>query len=115
WGGMLSGLAGLIGLDTETWRFSWDTFTSSWGGMLGEFFAVDMWGDDPWGALGKVVWNVGSLFIPGYNIAKALKFLRHADAPTPHVDAPSTHRGGDTDAPANRGVADGQGNRGDAD
>ncbi|GGA56580.1 hypothetical protein GCM10011490_03030 [Pseudoclavibacter endophyticus] len=115
WGGLLSGLSGLIGLDTGTWSFSWDTFTSSWGGMLGEFFAVDMWGDDPWGALGKVVWNVGSLFIPGYNIAKVLKFLKHADVPTPHVDAPSTHRGGDADAPTNRGDADGQSNRGDSD
>ncbi|MGO2111393.1 MAG: hypothetical protein ACTH31_07245 [Pseudoclavibacter sp.] len=113
WGGLLSGLGGLIGLDTSTWTFSWDTFTSSWGGMLGEFFAVDMWADDPWGALGKVVWNVGSMFIPGYNIVKALKFLKHADVPTPHVDAPSA-KGPDADSPSSRGDTDSPNDRGDS-
>lgn len=101
WGGMLSGLAGLIGLDTNTWSFSWDTFTSSWGGMLGEFFAVDMWADDPGRALGKVLWNIGSLFIPGYNVAKVLKFLKHADVPPVHradPDAPNPTRA-DPDTP----------------
>ena len=95
WGGMLSGLAGLIGLDTNTWSFSWETAGNAWGGMLGDFVAWDMWATDPAAAFGKVVWNVGSLFIPGYNIAKVFKILRRADVPdAPHVDTtPDTPNG----------------------
>lgn len=110
WGDMLSGIAGLVGLDTNTWTFSWDTFRNSWGSMLGDFFAVDMWATDPGRALGKVLWNIGSMFIPGYNIAKIFKILRRVDVP----DAPPTSRA-DPDTPSNRGDSTPNGDRGDTD
>ncbi len=91
--GFLKGLAGLVGIDLSgNNRSWWETFSSSWGSVLRDFFAVDMWGEDPARALGKVLWNVGSCFIPGYNVAKIAKILRKVDVP----DAPPA---GKVDAP----------------
>lgn len=91
--GDIKGLGSLIGLDENGW--SWETMKNTWKGMgslvgfdkdgnwsldtLGntwkaigkDFFAVDMWEQDPARAFGKVAWNVGSMFI-GVGEAKML-------------------------------------------
>lgn len=114
WGGLISGVAGLVGIDlTGQGRGFWQTLGDSWGGMLGDFFAVDMWADDPASALGKVIWNVGSIFIPGYNIAKVFKILRKADTPAPKKN-PEGGGSGKGDGDSGSGKGDGDSGNGDS-
>lgn len=89
----IKGLGALVGFDENGW--SWETMKETWQGMgalagfdedgnwslstLGntwkavgkDFLAWDQWKTDPAGALGKVTWNIGSMFI-GVGEAKIL-------------------------------------------
>ncbi|MBN6778349.1 hypothetical protein JRG19_07295 [Pseudoclavibacter alba] len=89
----IKGLGALVGIDENGW--SWETMKNTWRGMGGlvgfdqdgnwslgtlgntwkevgkDFLAWDMWKTDPAAALGKVTWNIGSMFI-GVGEAKML-------------------------------------------
>ncbi|MBN6778348.1 hypothetical protein JRG19_07290 [Pseudoclavibacter alba] len=133
--GDLKGLGALFGFDENGW--SWDTMKNTWkgmGGLIGfdkdgnwsldtlgntwkevgkDFLAWDQWKTDPAGALGKVAWNVGSLFI-GVGEAKILaKAGTVADAGKVADVASDAGRVADAAGDAGR-VADGAGDAADA-
>lgn len=64
------GMGALVGFD-KNGKWSLDTLTNTWKEVGKDFLAWDQWKTDPAGALGKVVWNVGSMFI-GVGEAKML-------------------------------------------
>ncbi|GEM_PF-483738 len=63
------GMGALLGFGEDGW--SWDTMKNTWIAVGKDFLAWDQWSTDPAGAAGKVLWNVGSLFI-GVGEAKIL-------------------------------------------
>ena len=133
--GDIKGLGALFGFDENGW--SWDTMKNTWkgmGGLIGfdkdgnwsldtlgntwkevgkDFLAWDQWKTDPAGALGKVAWNVGSLFI-GVGEAKILANAgTAADAGKVADAAADAGRVADAAGDAGR-VADAAGDAGDA-
>lgn len=93
WGDTLKGLGALIGRDPETGEWSWGTAGGAWKSLGKNLLAWDMWREDPARAFGTVLWNIGSMAIPGVGAVKVAKWLRKAD-----VDLPPTNRA-DVDTP----------------
>ena len=106
------GMGGLIGFDKDG-NWSLDTLGNTWKEVGKDFLAWDQWKTDPAGALGKVAWNVGSLFI-GVGEAKILaKAGTAADAGKVADAAADAGRVADAAGDAGR-VADAAGDAGDA-
>jgi len=71
-----TGMGALLGFDSEG-NWSPETLVNTWVAVGKDFLAWDQWATDPAGAAGRVLWNVGSMFI-GVGEAKIL--AKAADA-----------------------------------
>lgn len=103
WGDMLGGLGALIGRDPETGEWSWATAGEAWKSVGKDLLAWDKWAENPAEAFGQVVWNIGSIFIPGVGVAKIAKTLGKVDVPdASRVDVDNPNRRGDDDGASNK-------------
>lgn len=69
-------MGALLGFDSEG-NWSPETLVNTWVSVGKDFLAWDQWATDPAGAAGRVLWNIGSMFI-GVGEAKIL--AKAADA-----------------------------------
>ena len=73
--------------DTGGW-FDWGLAGNTWGGAVADFFGGDRWGENPEGALTDATLNIGTTFLGGAGIIRALLKAGtrgrggHADADT---------------------------------